>query len=245
MVIIKVLEISNLTKKIGKRKILNNINVDIHKGEIVGLVGPNGAGKTTLIKTIVGLYKPTKGQILLEGIDVNHNFETAMQKVGVIMETPDMYKSLSGYKNLKLFLMLNGIKDDKRIKNVTKIVKLENRIQDKVKTYSLGMRQRLGIAQAMIKEPILLLLDEPINGLDPNGIKDLREIIKYLNEKFKMTILISSHILKELEEIATRIIMIDEGTIVEDVSMKDLKEKNRTLETEFMIRSFSSKNQIN
>lgn len=245
MVIIKAIEISNLTKQIGKRKILNNINIDIQKGEIVGLVGPNGAGKTTLIKTIVGLYKPTKGKIVIDGLDINLDFEKAIKKVGAIIEAPDLYNSLSGYKNLKLLLMLNGIKEDKRIENAANIVKLGTRIKDKVKTYSLGMKQRLGIAQAIMKDPIILLLDEPINGLDPNGIKDLREIIKYLNEKLNMTILISSHILKELEEIATRIIMIDEGSIIEDISMKDLKEKNRTLETEFMIRSFSSKNQIN
>lgn len=239
-----VLEVEQLTKIIGKRKILDNVTIKIQKGEIVGFVGPNGAGKSTFIKTVLGLYTPTSGIIKIDGIDIKKSFENAIRKVGAIIENPDMYNSLTGYKNLELFLLLNGIKNKNKIQEVANIVKLGNRIKDKVKTYSLGMKQRLGIAQAIIKEPKLLILDEPTNGLDPLGITELRSIIKKLNVEYGMTILISSHILSELENICDRVIMIDEGKIIEEITLKEIKENNITLEEEFLKKSSGTKKQI-
>ena len=239
-----ILEVSNLSKTIGKKRILKDITFNVKCGEIIGFVGPNGAGKSTFIKTILDLYKPSSGVVKIDGIDVQKDFENAIRNVGAIIENPDMYNSLSGYDNLRLFLMLNGIKDTKRISFAADILKLGNRINDKVKTYSLGMKQRLGIAQAIMKEPKLLILDEPTNGLDPVGIKDLRDIIKILNEKYDMTIFISSHILSELENVCTRIIMIDNGEVIEEFDMSDIRKKKKTLEEEFLSKTSGSKSQI-
>jgi ABC-2 type transport system ATP-binding protein len=229
----KVLEVNNLSKSFGKRKVLNNIDFDIYEGDIVGLIGPNGAGKTTLIKTILSLYKYDTGSVKICGFDTKTNLEDALSKIGSVIENPDMYKSLTGRKNLRIISLINDIKDEKYIDEMVKFVNLENRIDDKVKKYSLGMKQRLGIACALIKRPKLLILDEPTNGLDPGGIKELRKILKTISEKENMSILISSHILSEVENICDRIMIINSGKIVSEFGIEEVKYKNINLEEKY------------
>ena len=229
----KVLEVNNLSKSFGKRKVLNNIDFDIYEGDIVGLIGPNGAGKTTLIKTILSLYKYDTGSVKICGFDIKKNLEDALSKTGSIIENPDMYLNISGRKNIEIISLINNIKDKEYIKKIIKFVGLEDRINDKVKKYSLGMKQRLGIACALIKRPKLLILDEPTNGLDPGGIKELRKILKTISEKENMSILISSHILSEVENICDRIMIINSGKIVSEFGIEEVKYKNINLEEKY------------
>ena len=230
----KVLEVENLSKYFGKRMIINNINFTIHEKEIVGLIGPNGAGKTTIIKTILSLYKATTGTVKICGYNTKKDLEMALSKTGSIVENPDMYLNISGKKNLKITALINDIKDDYFINEMIIFVGLEERINDKVKKYSLGMRQRLGLANALIKKPKLLILDEPTNGLDPMGIRDLRMILEKISEEENMGILISSHILSEVENICDRVIIIDKGNIIKDLGIEEVKYKNKSLEELFI-----------
>lgn len=221
-----VLECNNLCKRIGKKQILNNITFNINEGEIMGFIGPNGAGKTTTIKLILGLQSITSGQVKINGYDIKRSFEKAIYKVGSIVENPDFYMYLSGYDNLKLSANLYKKEDkidENRVNEVIKLVGLENRIHDKVSKYSLGMRQRLGIAQAILHRPNLLILDEPTNGLDPEGIKDLRILLSKLAKEEKIAILISSHNLAEIENTCTKITIIKNGEIIESTSIENAK----------------------
>lgn len=240
----KVLEIKNLSKKFGNKKILNNINLSIYEGDIVGLIGPNGAGKTTLIKTVLGLLNKNTGSVEICNLDVDNNFEKALSNVGCIIEKPDLYESLSGTKNLKITSIINNIDDKEYIDKVIKMVKLNTRINDKVKKYSLGMKQRLALANALIKKPKLLILDEPTNGLDPLGIKELRSIIREINKDMGISILISSHILSEIENICDKIVIIDNGYVIEELDIDDIKYLNISLEEEFLDKTSGSKSQI-
>lgn len=208
------LEIRNLTKKIGSRTIIDNLSLDVPRGEIFGLLGPNGAGKTTIIRMIVGLMAPTAGEISINGINVQNDFEQAIRQVGAIVENPELYKFLSGYNNLIHFArMAEGVTPE-RIDEVVALVKLEDRIQDRVKTYSLGMRQRLGVAQAILHRPSVLILDEPTNGLDPAGIRELRDYLRYLVEEEGTTVVVSSHLLSEMELMCDRVAIIQHGRLV-------------------------------
>lgn len=218
-----VLQIKNVSKKIGKKLILDNLSLEVKEGEIFGFVGPNGAGKTTLIKTMLGLYKQDSGSIKIAGFDIKEDFESAMKSIGAIIENPEMYGYLSGKDNLKLYARLEEQAKD-NIKELTRLVKLEDRIDSKVSTYSLGMRQRLGVAQALLYEPKLLILDEPTNGLDPLGIKELREMLKKISKEKNMAVFISSHILSEIELMCDRIAIIDNGKIIE---VKDMHDENK------------------
>ena len=218
-----ILECKNLCKTFGKKQILHNVSFEIKKGDILGFIGPNGAGKTTTIKLILGLQSITSGKVLINGYDVEKEFTKAIEKVGAIVENPDMYMYMSGYDNLKLVAnMYKGI-TIKRIDEVVKLVKLENRINDKVSKYSLGMRQRLGIAQAILHNPNLLILDEPTNGLDPEGIKEMRELLVDLAKKEEMAILISSHNLAELDNFCNKICIIKNGEIIETNEITAIK----------------------
>ncbi len=218
-----ILECKNLCKTFGKKQILHNVSFEIKKGDILGFIGPNGAGKTTTIKLILGLQSITSGKVLINGYDVEKEFTKAIEKVGAIVENPDMYMYMSGYDNLKLVAnMYKGI-NTKRIDEVVKLVKLENRINDKVSKYSLGMRQRLGIAQAILHNPNLLILDEPTNGLDPEGIKEMRELLVDLAKKEEMAILISSHNLAELDNFCNKICIIKNGEIIETNEITAIK----------------------
>ena len=224
----KVLEVKNLNKYFGKKRVLKNVSFSVDEGEILGFIGPNGAGKTTTIKLIVGLQTISDGQIFINGYDICEDFNKALERVGAIVESPDMYMYLSGKKNLEMAArMYKGISKD-RINEVIKLVGLEARIKDKVSTYSLGMRQRLGIAASLLNKPNLLVLDEPTNGLDPEGIKELRGLLVDLAKKEKVAILISSHNLSELENFCTDVCIIKSGEIIESTSVKDVKKTEKT-----------------
>ena len=221
----KILECQNLCKSFGKKQILKDVSFEIDEGDILAFIGPNGSGKTTTIKLILGLQNIDSGSVKINGYDVEKDFVKSIEKVGAIVENPDTYMYLSGWQNLKLVANLyKGVTDDD-LKTIVKTVGLENRIHDKVSKYSLGMRQRLGIARALINKPNLLVLDEPTNGLDPEGIKDLRILLKRL-AKEGMGILISSHNLAELESFCNKVLIIDNGVILETSEVKKFKDND-------------------
>ena len=219
-----VLEVKNVTKRIGKKTIIKDINFEIKEGEVFGLVGPNGAGKSTLIKTMLGLDKLTEGTTLINGYDVRKDFENALQEVGAIIENPEAYDYLTAKKNMEIFSRMYGKVDKQQIDELLKLVKLEDRKNHRVRTFSLGMKQRLGIAISLIPNPKLLILDEPTNGLDPIGIKELRDLIKNVSKEKGAAVLISSHILSEIELICDRIAIIDNGEIIEIIEPKKVDE---------------------
>lgn len=218
-----ILKCDKLNKSFGKKKILKDVSFELYEGDILGFIGPNGAGKTTTIKMILGLQSIDSGSVLINGYDIKKDFEKAILSVGTIVENPDLYMYLTGYENLKLVANMYKNIDKNRIDEVIKIVKLEQRINDKVSKYSLGMRQRLGIAQAILHKPNLLILDEPTNGLDPEGIKELREIIKNLALKENVGVLISSHNLSELESFCNKVVIIKNGKIIDKNNLSDVK----------------------
>jgi len=218
----EVLKLEKLKKVIGRRTIVSDISFDLKKGEIFGFLGPNGAGKSTTIKMIVGLSKITEGNVYVGGCSVKEDFKGAMRNIGCIVENPDMYKYMSGLDNLKIFAKIYKGVDEARINEVVKIVDLEKAIKDKVKTYSLGMKQRLGIAQALLHNPKILILDEPTNGLDPAGIKDMRELLRKLATETGLTVLVSSHILGEMQQMCDRVGIINKGKIITIKSVDEL-----------------------
>ena len=223
-----ILKCENLYKTFGRKEILKNVSLEVKEGDILGFIGPNGAGKTTTIKLILGLQNITKGRVLINGYDVEKEFTKAIEKVGAIVENPDMYMYLTGYENLKLVSNLYKNISKERIDKIVRLVKLENRINDKVSKYSLGMRQRLGIAQAILHNPNLLILDEPTNGLDPEGIKEMRELLVSLAEKEKMAILISSHNLAELDNFCNKVCIIKNGEVIETSDIENIKKDKIT-----------------
>lgn len=221
----KILECQNLCKSFGKKQILKDVSFEIDEKDILAFIGPNGSGKTTTIKLILGLQNIDSGSVKINGYDVEKDFVKSIEKVGAIVENSDTYMYLSGWQNLKLVANLyKGVTDDD-LKTIVKTVGLENRIHDKVSKYSLGMRQRLGIARALINKPNLLVLDEPTNGLDPEGIKDLRILLKRL-AKEGMGILISSHNLAELESFCNKVLIIDNGVILEKSEVRKFKDND-------------------
>ncbi len=208
-----VLSVKNVKKKIKNKWIIKGISFDVKAGEILGFLGPNGAGKTTTIRMLVGLIKPTEGSIFVCGSDLHKNHTEALRHIGCIVENPELYSYLTGWENLEHFArMLPGV-GEQRIREVVETVGLSHRIHDKVKTYSLGMRQRLGIAQALLGRPKLLILDEPTNGLDPQGIKELREFIRRLADG-GLSLFISSHLLSEIQLMCDRVAIISHGEVI-------------------------------
>lgn len=223
------LQISNLTKKIGRRTIVDHVSLEMKEGEIMGLLGPNGAGKTTTIRMIVGLIGKTEGQIFISNIDTNTHYEQAMAQVGVIVENPDLYKYLSGYDNLLHFSRMTPGVTHERFNEVVKLVGLESRIYDKVGTYSLGMRQRLGLAVALIHQPKLLILDEPTNGLDAAGIRELRVHLRMLAEQEGIGILISSHLMAEMELMCDSVAILQKGKLIGVHLMSEMIQDEKVL----------------
>lgn len=221
-----ILKCQDVYKKIGKKYILKKISFEVKKGEIVGFIGLNGAGKTTTIKLILGLQKITKGKVEINGYDIKKDFEKAIYRVGAIIENPDVYTYLTGYENLKITQEYYKNIPNQRIDEVVKIVGLKDSIMNKVSKYSLGMRQRLGIAQAILHEPQLLILDEPTNGLDPEGIIEIRNLLKKLVFEENIGILISSHNLSEVENICDKVCIIKSGEIIDEKDIKELKSQN-------------------
>lgn len=221
-----ILNVVNIEKSFGNKKVIDKVSFKIKKGEILGFIGPNGAGKTTCIKLILGLQKLDAGSIYINDYNVKKDFEKAIINVGAIVESPDLYMYLTGRENLKLISnMYNNIKEE-YIEELIKFVKLEKEIDDKVSKYSLGMRQRLGIAASLINNPNLLVLDEPTNGLDPEGIKDLRDILKKLAQNKKIGVLVSSHNLNELESFCTDVCLINNGRIVGKYNLNKIREED-------------------
>ncbi|MDZ5606533.1 ABC transporter ATP-binding protein [Bacillus pseudomycoides] len=217
-----ILSVRNVKKVIGKKTLVENISFDVKQGEVFGFLGPNGAGKTTTIRMLVGLIKATEGEITISGYNIKENFREAMRQIGSIVENPELYTYLTGWENLKQFArMLGGISDG-RILEIAKMVHLDERIHDKVKTYSLGMKQRLGIAQALLGNPKLLILDEPTNGLDPAGIRELREFIHKLVKEENMSVFISSHLLSEVQMICDRVAIIHKGKMITVAPIEEL-----------------------
>lgn len=217
-----VLSIKGLNKTIGKKQILHNINMECYSGEVFGFLGPNGAGKTTTIKIVVGLLSLEEGVVKICGNNIIEEFERAMANVGGIVENPEMYKYMSGMDNLKQYARMRGIKDQALLDEAVALVKLSNRINDKVSKYSLGMRQRLGVAQALIHKPKLLILDEPTNGLDPQGIKELRDILKDLAHNSGACVVVSSHLMSEMELMCDRVGIIKEGAMIGTYTMDEI-----------------------
>ena len=231
-----ILEVKNVTKRFGAKVIVSQLNFEVNPGEVVGFLGPNGAGKTTAIKMILGLLSIDSGEISINGFDVKANREQALQRVGGIIESPELYGYLSGMANLKLFAsMYDGIKQE-QINGAVKTVRLENRINDKVKKYSLGMRQRLGVAQAILHTPNLLILDEPTNGLDPNGIKELRSNLRTI-AKSGAGVLVSSHQLAEMELMCDRVIIIENGVITSTFTVADIQKQTNEAALDYMIET--------
>jgi ABC-2 type transport system ATP-binding protein len=208
-----VLSVQGLKKRIGRKTIIRHVSFEVLAGEIFGFLGPNGSGKTTTIRMLVDLIKPTEGKIIVCGEDIGLHPERALAHVGCIVENPEMYAFMTGWENLEHFARMQAGITSARITEVVDIVGLDQRIHDKVKTYSLGMRQRLGIAQALLGNPKLLILDEPTNGLDPKGIKELREFIRKLAEG-GMSLFISSHLLSEIQLMCDRVAIIARGEVI-------------------------------
>jgi ABC-2 type transport system ATP-binding protein len=219
------LQLKNVRKDIGKKTIIHDLSLEVFAGEVFGFLGPNGAGKTTTIRMIVGLMGITSGEVLINGISIQKDFEKAIQHVGAIVENPEMYKFLTGYQNLLHYArMAKGVTKE-RIDEVVKLVGLEKRIHDKVKTYSLGMRQRLGLAQALLHRPSLLILDEPTNGLDPAGIREIRDYLRKLAKEEGLGIIVSSHLLSEMEMMCDRFAIIQHGRLVGIESVQELSKQ--------------------
>ena len=218
-----VLQLRNVTKRIGIRNIVDNLTFDVPAGEVFGFLGPNGAGKTTTIRMIVGLISMTKGEAYIKGVSVKKDFERAMTHVGAIVENPEMYKYLTGYQNLVHFARRHAGVTKARIDEVVAMLGLQNRIHEKVKRYSLGMRQRLGVAQAILHRPSLLILDEPTNGLDPAGIRELRDYLRKLTKEEGISVIVSSHLLSEMELMCDRVAIIQGGKLVDIRSMQEAR----------------------
>lgn len=210
-----IVQLQNLSKTIHGKQLIHQLNIDLYPGQITGFLGPNGAGKTTTIRMMTGLMKPTEGKVLIDGLSLQDHYEEAISKVGVIVENPEMYKFMSGYKNLLHFARMHKNVTKERIQEVVQQVGLEHRIHEKVFTYSLGMRQRLGLAQALLHRPKFLILDEPTNGLDPAGIREFRMYLRKIATEEGVSVFVSSHLLSEIELMCDRVAVIQNGKLID------------------------------
>lgn len=216
------LEIKNIEKKFGSRTVLNKVSFETKTGEVFGLLGPNGAGKTTLIKMITGLLNIDDGEILINGKSLEHDFEAAMENIGAIVENPEFYKYMTGKQNILQYARLHKSVTIERVNEVIELVGLSNRINEKVDKYSLGMRQRLGLAITLLHNPKVLILDEPTNGLDPAGIKQLRDILTNMAHKEDVCVLVSSHLMSEMELMCDRVAILSNGNILSVDTMENM-----------------------
>ncbi|GAB6167935.1 ABC transporter ATP-binding protein [Clostridium carnis] len=223
-----VLEVNNLKKTLGKREIIKGVTFNIKSGEIFGFLGPNGAGKTTTIRMLVGLIKPSSGDIKICGHDLNSDTSNALREVGAVVENPELYKYLSGRENLMQIARIRKVsKED--VEETIRLVGLENRIDDKVRKYSLGMKQRLGLAASLLSKPKLLILDEPTNGLDPSGILDFREVVQKAAKERGMAVFVSSHILSEVQNLCDKVAFINDGVIK---AVEEINKDTHSMETD-------------
>ena len=235
-----VLSVKGLNKYFGKKQILHDLELECYRGEVFGFLGPNGAGKTTTIKMAVGLLRIDEGEITICGHNVEKEFEEAMANVGGIVENPEMYKFMTGRDNLKQYARMRGL-DFSEIDKAVEMVKLSNRIDEKVSGYSLGMRQRLGVAQALMHKPRLLILDEPTNGLDPQGIKELRDILRQLAHESGVCVMVSSHLMSEMELMCDRVGIIAEGHMIGTYTMDEIKSRSEGDKVSYIIETDDEK----
>jgi len=228
----QVIEVRGLTKKFGGLTAVNNLDLNVYRGDVFGFLGPNGAGKSTTIRMLLSLIKPNSGSIKIFGKSITKDRKEIFSKIGAIVENPDFYLYLSAYKNLEILGKLSGADTSKKkIMDMLELVGLEKRYKSKVKTYSHGMKQRLGLAQALLHDPELIILDEPTTGLDPQGMKEIRDLIIYLSREKRKTIFLSSHILHEVELIATRMIIISKGTTQVEGTVEELLKSEKVVVT--------------
>lgn len=223
-----VVEVRNLTKRIRHKNIVDQISFELFPGEVFGFLGPNGAGKTTTIRMIVGLIGMSDGDVAINGYSIRTSFREAIRHVGAIIENPELYKHLTGMQNLKQFARMVGNLPQSRIDQIVQLVGLTARIHEKVKTYSLGMRQRLGIAQALLHKPAVLILDEPTNGLDPAGIREMRQLVRKLAAEEGIAVMVSSHLLAEMEQMCDRFGVVTEGRLRTTFALADFQTQTNT-----------------
>jgi ABC-2 type transport system ATP-binding protein len=231
-----VVEVRNLTKRIRHKNIVDQISFELFPGEVFGFLGPNGAGKTTTIRMMVGLIGMSDGDVAINGHSIRTSFREAIRHVGAIIENPELYKHLTGMQNLKQFARMVGNIPQSRIDQIVHLVGLTARIHDKVKTYSLGMRQRLGIAQALLHKPAVLILDEPTNGLDPAGIREMRQLVRKLAAEEDIAVMVSSHLLAEMEQLCDRFGVVTEGCLRTTFALADFQNQTnaQTLEEKYI-----------
>ncbi len=225
----EVLKINDVSKAYGKQTVLDKVNLSLEQGEILGLVGPNGAGKTTLMKIITGLIKKYDGDVFIEDENIRDNKKHNTKQIGCVIETPGFYPELTGYENLLFFAEISGLKDKSEIDEIVKKLGIESYVNKKAKKYSLGMKQRLGVAQAVLSYPPVLVLDEPTNGLDPAIVPQFRKFIKYMAEEKHTTVLISSHILSEIELMCDKVAFIQEGKIIKIENLNKSEKDNAVI----------------
>ena len=239
----KILEIQNLHKSFGSFKAVDDISLHVNKGDIYGFLGPNGAGKSTTLRMVLGLIKPEKGSILIKQKNIAGTNRNFLNDIGALIEKPDFYKNLTALENLKILFKMSKLKNENRIFEVLNEVNLWDKRNQKVSGYSQGMKQRLGIAQTLLHQPSLIILDEPSNGLDPQGQADMRDLILRINKKMQITIIISSHILSEIEKIANRMVVINKGVKILEGNVKNLMEKE-LLKVSFKTNSLKQLSQL-
>jgi ABC-type multidrug transport system ATPase subunit len=225
-----IIKVTSLSKRFRNITAVDDLSFTVKEGDVYGFLGQNGAGKSTTIRMLLTLITPTHGRIEMFGLNLNSHRNEILKQTGAIIEKPDLYKYLSGYENLQLFAKLSGIKISQRhLMQQLEMVGLSGREQDKVKTFSQGMKQRLGIAVSLVHNPKLIILDEPTNGLDPHGIADVRNLILHLSREMKKTVFVSSHLLNEIEQVATRVLIIDKGKKIVEGSAAELFDPSQTI----------------
>ncbi|MBL6871697.1 MAG: ABC transporter ATP-binding protein [Flavobacteriales bacterium] len=228
----KILDINNLCKNFGDFTAVNDISLHVNKGDIYGFLGPNGAGKSTTLRMVLGLIKPSKGEIIINGENISGSKRKYLNSIGALIEKPDFYKNLSAFDNLKILYKMSRLKNINKIKDVLNQVDLWDKRNQKVGGFSQGMKQRLGIAQTLIHDPSLIILDEPSNGLDPQGQADMRSLILKINKEMGITVIISSHILSEIEKISNRMVVINNGQKIVEGNVEELMQ-NELLKVSF------------
>ncbi len=240
----KIIEIRNLSKEFKEVKAVNSLNLNVYQGDVFGFLGPNGAGKSTTIRMLMSLINPTEGEIKIFGKSLKKERNSILQRIGAIVEKPDFYGYLSAYKNLEILGRISGIDASRqKIMSVLELVGLEKRFNSKVKTFSHGMKQRLGLAQALLHDPDLIILDEPTTGLDPQGMKEIRELIIHLSRDRKKTLFLSSHILYEVELVANRMIIINKGKTMVEGKVNELLNMNK-LKVTFEVNDSSKAKEV-
>lgn len=220
------MKVTNVSKSFGRKKVIDNVSFEIYPGEVFGFLGPNGAGKTTMIKMIMGFLSMDEGSVEIDGFDREKHYEKAMGSIGGIVENPEMYKDMTGRENLRMYARLQSRIPKERVEEVLTIVGMQDRANDKVRKYSLGMKQRIGVAQAMVHKPRVLILDEPTNGLDPAGIRELRDILIKLAHEEQVAVMVSSHLLTEMQMMCDRVGIIDKGRLLDIKTMEDLRNRS-------------------